>query len=454
MSAAATSAGPTRPFDVDAFLDAQAIGRGHVGLIVLLVLAMLLDGYDIFVVGMVLPFLARDMGAAPAALTSVFVVQQFGLLVGTFLVGPLSDRFGRRTTLLACIGAFTVLTLATTQVATPAQLIGIRFASALFFAGVIPNCIALSSEIAPSRWRAAIVGIVFCGFTGGHFIGAFVQAFTLEAYGWQSAFWLGGGLGLAVFALLFLFLPESIRFRVRRNPRDPRIPRALRQIAPNVTLGGGEEFTAGSVPKSTSRKAPARALFDARRRWATLWLWAAFFCAFMVSQFVGSWGATVLHTLGGLSMQRIAAAASIGTIAGIAGTASAGFLIDRFGSGRALPAFFLGGAVFTAAIGLVDMASPAFFVVYALYGYFTNAGLAGVNALGSLIYPSEMRATGVSWAAGAGRAGGMVGPAIGGVLIAGGANVATIYLCAGIPLVIGVAASLLIARTNHGARAA
>ncbi|MDB5690684.1 MAG: pcaK 3, partial [Sphingomonas bacterium] len=248
---------PDRHFDIDAFLDAQPIGKAHVGLILLLVLAMLLDGYDIFVVGMVLPFLARDMGVAPAALTSVFVVQQFGLLIGTFLVGPLSDRFGRRTTLLVSIAALTLLTLATTQVGTPAELIGIRFASALFFAGVIPNCIALSSELAPSRWRAAIVGIVFCGFTGGHFIGAFVQAFMLEAYGWQSAFWLGGVLGVAVFACLLLFLPESIRFRVRRDPRDPRIPRALRKIASGVTLAGDEQFAAGAVPTSASRKAPA-----------------------------------------------------------------------------------------------------------------------------------------------------------------------------------------------------
>ncbi|MDB5683716.1 MAG: transporter [Sphingomonas bacterium] len=441
-------------FDVDAFLDSRPIGAGHVSLVGLLVLAMLLDGYDIFVVGMVLPFLARDMEVAPAALTSVFVVQQLGLLVGTFLVGPLSDRFGRRTTLLACIGAFTLLTFVTTQVATPAQLIGIRFASALFFAGVIPNCIALSSEIAPSRWRAAIVGIVFCGFTGGHFLGAFVQAYTLESYGWQSAFWLGGVLGVVVFTLLFLVLPESIRFRVRRDPADPRIPRALRLISPGLSLTGEERFEAGSAPSKARRTAPAKALFSPGMRQATLWLWLAFFCAFMVSQFMGSWSATVFHNMGGISMQRIAAAAAIGTTTGIIGTASAGFLIDRFGSGRALPAFFIGGALFTAALGLVDLRAPGFLLVYGLYGYFTNAALASVNALGSLIYPSEMRATGVSWAAGAGRAGGMVGPAVGGLLIAGGASVGTIYLCAGIPLLVGMAASFLIARTNHGRRAA
>jgi AAHS family 4-hydroxybenzoate transporter-like MFS transporter len=432
---------PSAPVDVSAFLDERRFGRAHMCVIALLILTMLIDSYDIFVVGAILPLLADSMHVLPQSLTSIFVLQQLALLIGTFLVGPLSDRFGRRTTLLVCVGSFVLLTFATVLARTPMSLLAIRFVSSLFLAGVIPNAIALSSELAPKHLRAGIVSVIFCGFTGGRLIEAFVQAFLLERFGWESAFLVGGGIGLLTFVLLWFYLPESILFRTRRDPHDPRIAEALLRIDPSLKLPDRPRFVLED--EAVTVASPAKALFSPGMWLTTILLWVAFLTAFVVNHLVGSWNTTVLHDQGGISLQHIAAGLTCGTVAGIIGTLTSGFVLDRFGARRSLPVFFLGAAVPIAALGWIDLSSAQFLIASALSGYFINSALGAINAFGALVYPSSIRATGVAWAAGAGRAGGMIGPAIGGLLLAQHANIATIYLWTAAPLLLGALAVVL-----------
>jgi AAHS family 4-hydroxybenzoate transporter-like MFS transporter len=443
----------SRTFDVDDFLDTRKVGWPHLKIVILLVLAMMIDGYDIFVTGYTLPVLAKGLHVAPQDLTGVFVLQQLGLLIGTFVVGPVADRFGRRTTLLVGIACFSVCTLAVTQVTNVGQFLVIRFISSIFFSSVIPNSIALSSEVAPRRLRAGAVSLVFCGYTGGNFIGAIVQAWFLEPFGWQSAFWIGGLMPVAVFILLFLFLPESIRFRTLRNPNDRRIGDLLRRIDPGLRFDGTERFVM-RAPEAKAPRAPIVSLFSDGRLRSTLLLWAAFLSTFIVSHLIGSWNTTVLHNVGGLSLQRLALIASFSTAAGIIGTGTSGFIMDRFGPTRVLPLFLTGAAIAIACLGLVDLHSPMILVVAVASGYFSNSGLGGLNALGAVLYPTRMRATGVSWAAGAGRLGGMLGPVFGGAMLAQHWSLSPIYICAGAPALAAAAAILFIGRVRDDPHAA
>ena len=430
--------------EVGALLDQRRLGWFDVRLMSLLICAMAIDGYDLFVVGAILPYLARDFHVAPPALTSIFVAQQFGLLIGTFLLGPLSDRFGRRASLLACVGTFSILTLLTTQVETPSQLLGLRFISALFFAGVIPNAVTLSSEASPGRVRAGFVSVVMCGLTAGNFIVAFEQAYLLDRFGWQSAFWVGGLLGAVVFVLLFVFLPESPRFLARRSLTDPRLRKGLLKMLPG--LAADSTFRLDDPMPRQGKSGGPRLLFGPALLVPTVLLWITFLCTFMVNQLISSWNTTVFHTVVELSMQRIASGVAIGTAMGIAGTCSSGFLIDRFGARRMIVLFLSGSALSVMAFGVIDLHSMAFYLGIASWAYFINSVLGGINALGTLLYPPSVRGTGVAWAAGAGRAGGMIGPALGGLMLAQGLNITMLYVATGLPLIVALAVLIFAGR--------
>jgi AAHS family 4-hydroxybenzoate transporter-like MFS transporter len=360
----------------------------------------------------------------------VAVVQQFGLLLGNFVVGPVADRYGRRVTLLTCLAAFGALTLVTPFASTVPEFVVLRFVTGVFLSGVIPNAIALVSELMPTRVRATFVSITFAGYTmGTTVIGAPVVKW-LVPYGWEYAFVAGGLLPLLLVALLYLGLPESLRFLAARSTRDPRIPRQLRRIDPSLALDGSETFVARGA--QAGGRTPILTLFSDGRAATTLLLWMGFHMAFIVSNLMGTWRNQVLSQ-GGLTLDQIASIMFFPGIAGVLGTLTSGYVMDRLGPMRVLPVYLAGASLSMAAIAFLELPSVWTMLAFVVSGYFSNGGLSGLNALASITYPSQVRATGVSWAHAAGRAGSMVGPALGGALIAAGFGVTGVFLVTSVP---------------------
>src|SRR3984957_6639831 len=79
-------------FDVSAFLDRPKFGAYRILIFTLCTLVMTVDGYDVFVVGYVLPALAQDFGVPPPRITSIFVYQTIALGLGAYAVSPFADR--------------------------------------------------------------------------------------------------------------------------------------------------------------------------------------------------------------------------------------------------------------------------------------------------------------------------------------------------------------------------
>jgi AAHS family 4-hydroxybenzoate transporter-like MFS transporter len=417
--------------DVNQFLDTRRVGRTHILVVTLLILTMMVDGYDIFVMGIVAPYLARDLAIPPASLTSVLVVTQFGLMLGNFVVGPLADRYGRRFTMLWCLVLFGALTLATPLATTVSELFVLRFVAGLFLSGVIPNAIALVSEIMPSRVRATFVSITFAGYTlGVSVIGAPVVKW-LVPIGWEYAFVVGGALPLVLSAVLYFALPESLRYLANRRPHDLRIARQLKRMDATLALTGAETFVVRGNTAAAG-KAPVAALFRDGRWVMTLLLWTGFHMAFIVSNLLGSWRNVVLNQ-NGLTTDQIATIMFLPGIAGVIGTLTAGFVMERLGPTRVLPVYLGMASLSTAAVAFFDLTSIWTLMAFIVTGYFSNGGLSGINALASLTYSSQMRATGVSFAHSAGRAGAIVGPFIGGAMIAAQMSAPAVFLVTAIP---------------------
>jgi AAHS family 4-hydroxybenzoate transporter-like MFS transporter len=152
---------------------------------------------------------------------------------------------------------------------------------------------------------------------------------------------------------------------------------------------------------------------------------------------------TVLN-LSGLKPETAVFYASMFSLGGILSTLLLGPLIDRFGAPRVLACSFASGVIFVLAIGLYNLPAPFIMIPILGAGAAMIGSQLGANAMASGLYPARIRSTGVGWALGIGRLGGIAGPAIGGALLAAGLPPKEIFLCACGPALIAAGATILL----------
>src|SRR6185295_11868137 len=140
---------------------------------------------------------------------------------------------GRRTLLVVTMTFVGLMTGCTALANTPTQFVGWRFATGVALGAGIPSCAALTSEYAPIASRSFVMGLMNVATPIGAFSAGFIAPPVLEAFGWRGTFMIGG-IAPLIIALLFLLIPESLKFLLARRPTDERIARYLRRIAPDV----------------------------------------------------------------------------------------------------------------------------------------------------------------------------------------------------------------------------
>jgi len=308
------------------------------------------------------------------------------------------------------VAAFGLLTIATAVAETLPVLVGFRFFTGLGLGAAMPNAIALTAEFSPPGKRVTSVAMMFAAFSIGAAFGGVVTAWLMPSYGWQSVFIFCGALALVLLPVLIVAMPES--------------------------------YTPGGEAKA---KIPVGQLFANGRTRITVLIWVVFFTNIMELYFITSWLPTTLNAQG-ISVQAAVIATVLVQVAG-AGTAFVvGPLVDRYGPQWILPLVFLLGAICIGAMGLVGSSVAIAMVTAFGIGIGTVGAQNGNNGVAAKFYPTEIRATGVGWALAVGRIGSILGPLIGGVLLATKVDMRTIFLFAAIPPLIAAVAYLFMGR--------
>jgi MFS transporter, AAHS family, 4-hydroxybenzoate transporter len=437
-------------FDVSAFLDRPKFGAHRILIFALCTLVMTVDGYDVFVVGYLVPALAQDFGVPLPAVTSIFVFQTIGLGLGAYAVSPLADRFGRRNIILICTALLGVLTLAGTLATSVGELAVLRFAASFFFGAVVPNLVAVTSEYCSARSRPILVIILFMGYTVGAGGGGSIASALAAQFGWRAAFWMGGLTPLMVVALLYVLLPESIRFMVLKGDRNDQVAARLRRIDPALDLSGTQSFT---IREEKSGATPVIALFRDGRAPATLLLWLSYAMNLFVLTFIASWMPTFLRVFAGVELKQAGAIAALFSLGGIVSPLILGYFIDRHGATRVLSANYVAAGVSIVLIGLTSADATLAAIGVFCAGLFVIGGQGGINALASMLYPTEMRATGVGWALGAGRVASVFGPMAGGAMLRGQWSAGSIFATVSVPVFIAALATICVRFSHHAGTA-
>jgi len=303
--------------------------------------------------------------------------------------------------------------------------------------GAFPGAATLSGDYAPQRFRATMIMATFTGAPIGGFVCGQLAALLLPSFGWSSVFLVGGVVPLLMVPALALWLPESPRFLAAKRSPSPREAALLQRldIRPGQAAAGSLDLAQGN---------PIKMLFGEGYALQTVLLWVIFFCSLMNLFLFVYWLPQVLH-MTGMTPAEAARTTSFRELGAILAVVYLGLLIDRFGPERTLAWHYAAGVVFIAAIALAAMPYLLLAVVIFFSGMTIIGSQTGANATCGKLYPARMRTSGLGWALGIGRLGGIAAPVLGGYLLSLGMAPPHIFLSACGFAVIAAAATGLLA---------
>jgi AAHS family 4-hydroxybenzoate transporter-like MFS transporter len=418
---------------LEELIDASGLSLPQLTVVGLCALVAMIDGFDTQCIGLAAPEIGAAWKAPTAQFGLIFGIGLFGGLLGGLSFGAIADRIGRKPALLVAVCIFTLATLTTPFCTAMNQLALVRLVTGFGLGGALPAFVSLTSEYAPRRLQATFVAVMFCGFPLGAMLGGLISARMMPAYGWTSVFYLGGVAPLVLLPFLALLLPESARFLAQRNPE-----RLARQIN---RLGWAERWNGEAGLLAKGPKTSVRGLFADGLASRTILLWITIFCSLLLSYFLLNW-MPLLARRTGIGIQGAVLAVAAMNLGGIAGCLSMGWLADRYGAAKIIGSAFVLGGFAVAALGLNGGSSTLLISVGFVAGFLSIGAQQCTVALCPMYYSTSLRGTGVGWSMAAGRIGAIVGPVLGGVLLAAGLSAGTLFLIVGGVSLVAAAATL------------
>jgi len=418
--------------NVSDLLETTPIGPLQIRVFTLSMLCLIMDGFDVQAMGYVAPALIRDWGIGGPALGPVFAAANLGVLLGSLIFSMVADKIGRRPVMVVATFFFSALTIATAYSQDLTQLLWLRFISGIGLGCIIPQATALVGEFSPKRSRVTLMMCITVGFTVGAAIGGFVAAWLIPAFGWRSVFIFGGAVPLVIAVAMATSLPESLQFLAVQKKQTGALVKWLRQLDPRLNIDERTVFVANEESKAG---VPFVHLFRDGRAAVTLLFWVVNFMNIMMLYSLSNWLPTLVTGMG-YPQQTAVLVGTVLQVGGTIGTFGLAWLIARRGFVPVLTFTFALAAISIAFIGQPGISLTALVVLVFIAGWCVVGGQPGLNAMSGSFYPTYLRSTGVGAGLGVGRAGGIVGPYVGGMLLAQQWSSQQLFWAAALPAIV------------------
>jgi AAHS family 4-hydroxybenzoate transporter-like MFS transporter len=427
-----------RTINVGEVLENSRIGPLHIRVFVLCMISLIMDGFDVQMMGYVGPALIRDWEIAGSRLGPVFAAANFGVLIGALSLSMLADKIGRRPVLVGATLAFSAMTLITAYAQTMEQLLWLRFLGGIPMGCIIPNATALVGEFSPKGRKVTLIMCITVGFTGGAMLAGAVSLWLIPAFGWRSMFFFGGGIPLVIGLLMAWGLPESLQFLAVKKTRLDQLARWLRQLDPRIAIDSATRFVANEESRGG---VPIVHLFHEGRGPTTILLWIVNFTNILILYSLSNWLPTIVTGMG-YTLQTANLIATVMQAGGLIGTFGLAWIIARWGFLPTLATTFALATVSIALIGQPGLTLVVLGVIVFVAGWCIVGGQPAINALSASFYPTYLRSTGVGAGLGVGRTGAIIGPYLGGVLLAQQWTPQQLFWVAAVPALVSTAVIL------------
>jgi AAHS family benzoate transporter-like MFS transporter len=412
---------------------AWVVGLAFVGLV--------FDGYDLVVYGAVLSTFLRDptqigqvTPAVGGALGSYALV---GVLVGALLAGTISDVLGRRKVMLLAYAWFSV-GMAVTALMTSTTGFGLmRFVTGLGVGALVATTGAIVSEFAPPGKKNLCNAIVYCGVPFGSLLAALLAILLLAGIGWRGMFLIGALPIVTLLPLAFFKMPESPTWLLSRGRVDE-----ARALAERTGVPLDEAAAAASSATGKQERAGFAGLFTGGNALPALLLGFMSVTGLLLVYALNTWLPELMRRAG-FSTQGSLAFLLVLNGGAVIGALIGSRIADRFGPKPVVASCFLIGAI---SIAIITFSLPIGILLFfiAIVGLGTSGTQTLLFGFVANYFSTKVRGAAVAWCAGFGRLGGVGGPLLGGLLIAAGLALNSIFYILAALALLGMVLTLLV----------
>jgi DHA1 family bicyclomycin/chloramphenicol resistance-like MFS transporter len=201
---------------------ARSRGAG-IGLPLLLTLALLAAfapiATDLYLPGF--PAIAHDLGADASGVQLTLTTFLIGLACGQLIMGPLSDRFGRRAPLLASAVVCVLAGVLTALAPNLPVLVGARLAQGLAGAGGMVIGRAVIADLVTGRAAAKALTLMLTVGGVAPVLAPLVGGLLARPVGWRGMLWAVTALCAVMLVAVLLVVPETRPAPTRLTTHEP-----------------------------------------------------------------------------------------------------------------------------------------------------------------------------------------------------------------------------------------
>ncbi|MET0700168.1 MAG: aromatic acid/H+ symport family MFS transporter [Mycobacterium sp.] len=373
-------------------------------------LTVLLDGFDLVVLGAVIPTLLEEkhLGMTAGSATFAATISLVGVALGAAVSGPMADRFGRRKALMVSVAVFSVATAALPTAGSLTMFDAYRLIAGLGLGACLPTALTLMAEQMPIAQRGSASTVTMTGYHAGAVLTSLLALQFVP--NWQPLFYVGGALGLALLPAIWWKLPESQAYLERHSAPD---------------------------------RIPMRVLVGRQYVRVTIGVWVASFMGLLLVYGLNTWLPKLMRDAGYTMSTSLTLLLVLNTGA-IVGLLLAGAVADRRGTKPTVLLWFAAAAVLLALLSIKVPSSVLLNLLVFVTGVFVFSAQVLVYAYVTQAYPADIRATALGLTASVGRLGAIVGPTLTGLLVvAGSAHPWSFYFFAAVALLGALALTIV-----------
>ena len=419
-------------------LEKMPVGSFHYKLLLVTGLGWLFDSMDTGLISFVLPVLAKEWGLTPDQMGWIGSVGLVGMALGAVISGTVADRIGRKKVFTITVLMYAIATGMCALAWNYEALLFFRFLVGFGLGGELPVAATLMSEYAPTKLRGRFIVLLESFWGLGWLAAACIAYLLIPEFGWKMAFLIGSLPALYVF-FIRLHMPESVRYLISQKKLDE---------AKEIILSLEKKLHVDSQP-FTNELSPAEqgsveadnagpgALWSGKYIKRTIMLWLAWFGIVFSYYGIFMWLPSIVFKQG-FAVVKTFEYVLIMTLAQLPGYYCAAWLVDVIGRKYTLSIFLLMSGVASYFFG--NAGSSETLLIWGATMSFFNLGAWGViYTYTPELYPTSMRALGSGWAAGFGRIGGMIAPALVGIMIGNQMGIDKVFMMfAGVFIIVSV----------------